>query len=213
MRNVGLAALSVLVLCVFCLPVVAQEYKFNDGKDSGTLHIGGGQKTYVVTGTFNVFDKSCTVSGSYYPTSGGLRAYCTYDSGSKSEITGSKMSSKDAIQFNLGGNTYTAYRSVVGVSGTWSIEQNGDGRSYRGTLILKQEGIRITGTAQWNNNQNGTVSGQLYQNNEVTFTIYYEGGLEGYYKATLGKNGEDMVGGTARANKGGATVAWTAKRN
>jgi hypothetical protein len=46
----------------------------------------------------------------------------------------------------------------------------------------------------------------------VTFTIYYTEGLEGYYEATLSQGGTDMVSGTARANKGDATVTWTAKR-
>lgn len=213
MKNIRLATIFIFVLFVFCLPVMAQQYKFDDGRDRGILRIGGGQKIYAVTGTLYVLDKYCEITGAYYPTTGQLKGWCKYDGGSKTELSGFKMNKKDAFQLNLGGTAFVLYRSVEGISGKWSVEQNGDGRSYRGTLILKQEGIKITGTAQWNNNQNGTVSGQLYENNQVAFTIYYEGGLEGYYRATLSNNSEDMVGGTAKANKGsGATVSWTAKR-
>jgi hypothetical protein len=215
MRNIRLVTLFIFALFVFCLPSMAQEYKFDDGRGNhGTLNIGGGQKTYVVTGTIYANERlSCQITGSYYPTTGRLKALCKdSERAQKWDVTGLKLKNKDAFQFSIGTFTYIAYRSVEGISGSWRIEQFGGGRTYLGTLILKQEGIKITGTAQWDNHTNGRVSGQLYENNSVSFTIYYSDGLEGYYKATLGKNGVDMVGGTARANKGGATVSWSAKR-
>lgn len=212
MKNIRLITLFIFALCVFCLPVTPQEYKFDDGQHRGILRILGGQKYYGVAGTFYVFDKYCEVTGAYYPTTGRLKGWCKYDGGSKTELTAFKLNKKDAFQLNLGGTTFVAYRSVEGISGNWRIEQNGNGRSYKGTLILKQEGIKITGTAQWDNHQQGTISGQLYENNSVTLTIYYSDGLEGYYRATLGKNGVDMFNGTAQSNKGGATVSWSAKK-
>lgn len=215
MRNIRLVTIFIFVLFVFCLPVVAQEYKFDDGRGNhGTLYIGGGQKNYVVTGS-NYANKrlSCQITGTYYPTTGRLKALCKdTERAQEWDVTGFKLNKKDAFQFSVGESTFVAYRSVEGISGSWRIEQNGGGKTYIGTLILNQEGIKITGTAEWDNHQKGRVSGQLYENNTVTFTIYYSEGLEGYYKATLGKNGVDMVGGTAKSNKGGATVSWSAKK-
>lgn len=215
MKKIRLVTLIIFALFVFCLSVTAQEYKFDDGRGNhGTLYIGGGQKNYVVTGTVYANKRlSCQITGTYYPTTGRLKALCKdKERAQQWDVTGSKLNKKDAFQFSVGESTYIAYRSVEGISGTWSIEQNGDGRSYRGTLILKQEGIKITGTAEWNNHQKGRVSGQLYENNGVTLTIYYSEGLEGYYRATLSNNGNLMFDGTAKANKGGTTVSWSAKR-
>lgn len=216
MKNIRLVTIFIFALFVFCLPVMAQEYKFDDGIDRrGTLHIGGGQKSYLVIGSYYVNERLlCEITGTYYSTTGRLKALCKDKArGQEWDVTGLKLKNKDAFQFSIGFSTFVAHRPEVGISGSWRIEQNGGGKIYTGTLILKQEGIKLTGTAEWDIHQKGRVSGQLYENNQVSFTIYYADGLEGYYKATLGKNGVDMVGGTAKSNKGGPMVSWSAKRH
>jgi hypothetical protein len=98
------------------------------------------------------------------------------------------------------------------ISGAWHIEQSAGGRTYIGTLTLTQDGFGFKGAAAWDNHQNGSIKGALLDARGVAFTIYYSGGLEGYYEATLSENGTDMISGSARANKGGPTVSWSARR-
>jgi hypothetical protein len=216
MKNIRLVTFFI-ALFVCSLPIMAQEYKWDErpagGSNHGTLFIEKRQNGYQVTGVYYVDETLvCAITGTYYPTTGRIKAFCK-NKGEEyaSEVNGNKLKNKDAFHLDIGkSSTFVAYRS--GISGSWRIEQNGNGRTYTGTLILMQEEIKITGTADWDNHQRGKVSGQLYGSNTLSFTIYYSDGLEGYYKATLSNDGKSMVGGTAQSNKGGATVSWTAKK-
>lgn len=209
---------SAALLVTFGLGHVwAQEYKFDDnnagGYGRGTLSVEKRPNGYLVTGSFyGEKQLICRITGTYYPTTGRVKGWCSSGGMQLHQVTGAKFKETDGFQLNIGGTTYRAYRSDTGVSGSWRIEQTGGGRTYRGTLTIKQDGIKITGSALWDNHQQGSILGQVYQDNSVSFTISYGDGLEGYYRATLGKNGVDMVGGTAKANKGGTTVSWFAKR-
>jgi hypothetical protein len=106
----------------------------------------------------------------------------------------------------------SASDSAAVISGAWHIEQKGGGRTYTGTLNLTQDGFGFKGTAVWDNHQNGSIKGALLDVRGVAFTIYYSDSLEGHYEATLSENGTDMIDGTARDNKGGPTVSWSARR-
>lgn len=90
--------------------------------------------------------------------------------------------------------------------GAWRITQSG---GYLGTLNIHQSGEQLSGTADWDNHSRGSISGRV-QGTAVWFTIDYGNGLIGTYEALLGDG--RMYNGTARSNKGGGSVSWSASR-
>ncbi len=194
-------------------------YYLRDAHTNIIFEVHEGAKAREVKGTYLRDDKkNCDISGSYFPATGRVKAVCQGDS-EVFNVTGFKLSNQDAFQLTIGGYNYVIHPRAGGVvEGTWHIEQRGGGRNYEGKLNLKVEvggSNSFTGTAVWDNHQQGRVEGKYEIASEedyVTFTIYYSEGLEGYYKAKLSKNGTFMLDGTARANKGGPQVSWEAKR-
>lgn len=89
----------------------------------------------------------------------------------------------------------------------WRIAQSG---GHTGTLEFQhQSGNKVVGAAYWDSHSRGYVSGTV-DGNAIQFTIKYNDGLIGTYEATIG-NGR-MYNGTARSNKGGGVVSWSASR-
>ncbi len=103
----------------------------------------------------------------------------------------------DASKVTTGSNT--------SVAGQWQINQH---NGYDGTLTLQQnQSGRITGTANWNQYDNGTIDGQV-SGNSIEFTIRYASGDYGKYSGTITQNGIKM-NGTVLA-KNGASPSWNA---
>ena len=106
--------------------------------------------------------------------------------------------------------TWDALHSSVNinVSGQWYINQyNG----YNGTINLQQDQSgRLTGTAIWNQYENGIIEGKI-SGNTIEFKISYPNGDYGFYKGALTQNGAKIVNGIHNA-KNGATASWDALR-
>ncbi len=218
MKHLRMATILIFGILGLSLPAMAQKnevYVYNDDKTKVDLVVLRGGKTSEVTGTYTFNGKSCEIRGSYFPATGRVKARCQNDEGYL-DVTGFRITNKDGFQLTIGNYTYAllniSLAYSLGLTGTWQIEQRGSGGSYEGKLYLKDETWpTFTGSVVWNNHQQGRVKGETDRGN-VTFTIYYSDSLEGYYKGRLSNDYDDMVDGTARANKGGPTVSWTAKR-
>ena len=89
------------------------------------------------------------------------------------------------------------------VVGTWKIAVTGESRSAEQTMVLKQEGIKITGTfrGRW---QSGSLEG-LVDGNKITFHVNTRVALD--YKGTV--DGDTMKGTMTAKGKSGE---WTAAR-
>jgi hypothetical protein len=96
-----------------------------------------------------------------------------------------------------------------GLTGTWRITQTGNGSTYTGNLRIEQSGNRISGSAEWDNHNRGSISGS-FDGTRVVFTVTYGEGLVGFYEASVDVAGGRMTNGSARSNRGGAAVSWTA---
>ena len=90
----------------------------------------------------------------------------------------------------------------LSVAGQWNINQS---TGHYGLLKFEQNAIgQISGTAAWNGNLNGTISG-----NNVEFTIAYPGNVTGLYKGTLNNNGLKISNGTTQGSNG-VRATWDA---
>ena len=98
-----------------------------------------------------------------------------------------------------------------GVAGAWRITQSGNGSTYTGTLRFTQSGNQLNGSAEWDNHNRGSISGS-FDGSKIVFTVSYGEGLVGFYDATVDLPNGRMTNGSARSNKGGAAVSWTAAR-
>jgi hypothetical protein len=94
------------------------------------------------------------------------------------------------------------------VTGRWDISQtNAGGTKYMGTLILKQQGSKISGNADWKNHPDGSIVGAMIET-AVSFSVIYAGNLVGHYAANL--SGKKMTRGVCFSNTGDSG-AWEAK--
>ena len=91
----------------------------------------------------------------------------------------------------------------VNVAGTWKIAVAGQSGSAEQTIVLKQDGNKITGTFK-GPRQSGTLEG-LVDGNKVTFHVNTRVGLD--YKGTV--DGDSMKGTMTAKGKSGE---WTATR-
>jgi hypothetical protein len=89
------------------------------------------------------------------------------------------------------------------ISGKWSIQQlNAGGLEYTGTLYLYQNGSTISGMADWDNHQKGSiVNGVIHKSSIdqeyiVCFFIIYRDMTPGKYYATLNSSGKVLFDGT-----------------
>ena len=118
MKNLQLTAFLLFTACAFCLPAQAQKkwtYKADNGmtgnprevREEITIIITQGPNGYEVSGEYIRGDSSCKIRGSYLPAGQRLRARgkCPFTWGVDLEITGFKLSGKDAFQLrtNVGG--------------------------------------------------------------------------------------------------------------
>ena len=91
----------------------------------------------------------------------------------------------------------------VNVAGTWKIAVAGQSGSAEQTIVLKQDGNKITGTFK-GPRQSGTLEG-LVDGNKITFHVNTRVGLD--YKGTV--DGDSMKGTMTAKGKSGE---WTATR-
>lgn len=220
MKHLRLATILTLWIFGLSLPAMAQTdddfqlYNYGSDNVDVTLVVEKGRIPHPVSGSYVLNGKICKILGSYFPNTGRVKGRCQNDEGYL-DVTGLKQTGQNGFQLTIGEYTYVVW--PYSVEGTWQIEQRGGGRSYEGKLYLKEDNSSgsITGAAVWNNHQEGKVDGNVVYSGtrgNVTFTIYYSDNLEGYYEARLGDKFNDMFDGTARSNKGGPEVLWTAKR-
>ncbi|KKL83627.1 hypothetical protein LCGC14_1972850 [marine sediment metagenome] len=94
------------------------------------------------------------------------------------------------------------------LTGRWVINQS---NAYRGTLNLQQDlAGRLTGTANWSGDLNGTIAGKI-SGNVVEFTISYSRRMKGLYKGTLTRDGTRIVNGNTKSSTG-ESASWDATR-
>ena len=91
----------------------------------------------------------------------------------------------------------------VNVAGTWKIAVAGQSGSAEQTIVLKQDGNKITGTFK-GPRQSGTLEG-LIDGNKITFHVNTRVALD--YKGTV--DGDIMKGKMTGKGKSGE---WAAKR-
>jgi hypothetical protein len=91
----------------------------------------------------------------------------------------------------------------VNVAGTWKIAVAGQSGSAEQTIVLKQDGNKITGTFK-GPRQSGTLEG-LIDGNKITFHVNTRVALD--YKGTV--DGDSMKGTMTGKGKSGE---WTATR-
>ena len=89
------------------------------------------------------------------------------------------------------------------VAGTWKITATGESGSANQTIILKQDGNKITGTFK-GPRQSGSLEGML-DGNRITFHVNARVSLD--YKGTVAG---DSMNGTMTAK--GKSGEWTARR-
>jgi hypothetical protein len=111
-----------------------------------------------------------------------------------------------ALLSEMGIRVETATRLHPTLTGRWQANQP----PYMGTLDLTQNGSKLSGTAAWDMNQSGDITGTV-SGNLIEFTINYPGTLKGYYKATLSSDGMELLNGTTTSSYGD-TATWTAKK-
>ena len=94
------------------------------------------------------------------------------------------------------------------VEGRWKIAQKDD-LEYSGTLILEQEGRKLTGKLAWSNHEDGSIIGSL-TGHVVSLTLYYPSGGIGNYSAELNADGNRMDQGVVVSNTD-VYGTWTAE--
>lgn len=92
---------------------------------------------------------------------------------------------------------------AASVVGTWSITARGEAGSAKQTIVLKQDGSKITGTFQ-GPRQSGTIEGMI-DGNKIVFHVNARNALD--YRGTV--DGDSMKGTLSARGKSGE---WTATR-
>lgn len=96
-----------------------------------------------------------------------------------------------------------AQTGTVNVTGTWNFKVSGDSGNADQTIVMKQDGNKITGTFK-GPRQSGTIDGTVDGNN-IKFHVTARAGID--YTGTI--DGESMKGTLAARGKSGD---WTATR-
>lgn len=101
---------------------------------------------------------------------------------------------------------------ALNVTGRWKIGQSNINGT--GTLSLRQQGSKVTGTADWSkqNHRNGTIIGAIV-GTTVSFSIIYPGDLlVGHYAANLNPTRpREMTQGVGHSSAGDS-AAWAAQK-
>jgi len=97
----------------------------------------------------------------------------------------------------------SATNEPADVAGMWKIRVTGESGSAEQTIVLKQDGNKITGTFR-GPRQSGSLEG-LVDGNKITFHVNVRIGLD--YKGTV--EGDSMKGTMTGKGKSGE---WTATR-
>jgi hypothetical protein len=103
----------------------------------------------------------------------------------------------------LGCSLAVAQDKAANVSGTWAVSVTGDAGNAEQTIVLKQEGSKISGTFK-GPRQSGPLEGTVDGNN-ISFHVATRVPLD--YKGTI--DGDTMKGTLTGRGK---TGDWTAKR-
>lgn len=96
-----------------------------------------------------------------------------------------------------------AQTTAANVAGTWTFKVSGDAGSADQTIVIKQDGSKITGTFK-GPRQSGTIDGTVDGNN-IKFHVTARAGID--YTGTV--DGDSMKGTLAARGKSGD---WTATR-
>src|SRR5579862_7324875 len=96
-----------------------------------------------------------------------------------------------------------AQTAAFNVTGTWNFKVSGDAGSADQTIVMKQDGNKITGTFK-GPRQSGTIDGTVDGNN-IKFHVTARAGID--YTGTI--DGDSMKGTLAARGKSGD---WTATR-
>jgi hypothetical protein len=96
-----------------------------------------------------------------------------------------------------------AVADTANVAGTWTFKVSGDSGNAEQTIVVKQDGTKITGTFK-GPRQSGTIDGTVDGNN-VKFHVTARAGID--YTGTV--DGDTMKGTLAARGK---TGDWTATR-
>jgi hypothetical protein len=103
----------------------------------------------------------------------------------------------------IGSIAVAGQTAAANVAGTWSFKVSGDAGSADQTIVMKQDGNKITGTFQ-GPRQSGTIDGTVDGNN-IKFHVTARAGID--YTGTV--EGDSMKGTLAARGK---TGDWTATR-
>ena len=96
-----------------------------------------------------------------------------------------------------------AQTAAVNVTGSWTFKVSGDAGSADQTIVMKQDGGKITGTFK-GPRQSGTIDG-IVDGNNITFHVTARAGID--YVGTV--DGDTMKGTLSARGKSGD---WTATR-
>ena len=96
-----------------------------------------------------------------------------------------------------------AQTAAVNVTGSWTFKVSGDAGSADQTIVMKQDGAKITGTFK-GPRQSGTIDGTVDGNN-IKFHVTARAGID--YVGTV--DGDTMKGTLSARGK---TGDWTATR-
>ncbi len=216
----GLAVL--LTAIIFAAPALAQndpsgKYQYQRNSEDWVVNIIKQGTGYLVSGQYVIDGQGCQISGSYYTATHKVKAQCTAGRSTVMangivEFAQGQYSTSALLTLTVRNRTTQAYRIDTGITGLWKVTQfTANGTRYTGTFRITQNGSQLSGRAEWDNHNNGDISGSV-SNGSVRITITYPGGLIGTYRAELSSGGTTMVSGTASSNRGGGSVNWTATK-
>ncbi len=202
MKYAQIAAFCFLMVCVFAVSAQAQRtftYMARSGdkeesRETVTIVIKEVKGGWAVSGQYSSGVVNCTISGSYYPSTGRLRAMCK---GTLHEmtVTGIKLSGKDALQLTVGTETLAGGVLVAYRDGKKPVNETGAAKIDTCSMVgnWKQEtpGIPFT---QWTITADGTakergggnVSGKAsLSGRTLRIDWSHSNGWSGYYEWEL----------------------------
>lgn len=96
------------------------------------------------------------------------------------------------------------------VTGRWKISQtNVNGTRYTGTLSLRNQSSKITGSVDWQNHPDASVVGARI-GTAISFSLIYAGNVVGHYAADLNPEGNHMTRGVCFSSTADSGT-WEAK--
>ena len=102
----------------------------------------------------------------------------------------------------------------AGVAGKWKWSLERNGQTIETTLMLKQDGEKLTGTVTGRNNRETAIEEGKIKDGELSFKVTRERNGVKTVMAYKGKLGEDVIKGKIESDRDGKKNSrdWEAKR-